>query len=304
MLARCLLGLVVVWHGSQADIARAQERDPSGSTTSPGWSCRASGLTRALPAQVRESSGLVRSVTRPGILWTHNDRGSDPDLFAIDESGALVQRVRVGVPAVDWEDLEIGVCETGTCLYIGDIGDNSATRQTVTVYRIAEPEADLREADGVVALHARFPDGPKDAESLFVLPTDDLFLVTKGRRQEIALYRYPAPQRPDEVVLLERVRELFPQPEDNDDRVTAAAATSDGRWIGIRTYRTLYIYDAAPLVGGGAVDPTVLDLTPLAESQGEGLAIGKDGTIWLSTEAENKRSTPALNRLDCALPPS
>jgi hypothetical protein len=210
----------------------------------------------------------------------------------------------VGVPAVDWEDLEIGVCETGTCLYIGDIGDNSATRQTVTVYRIAEPEADLREADGVVALHARFPDGPKDAESLFVLPTDDLFLVTKGRRQEIALYRYPAPQRPDEVVLLERVRELFPQPEDNDDRVTAAAATSDGRWIGIRTYRTLYIYDAAPLVGGGAVDPTVLDLTPLAESQGEGLAIGKDGTIWLSTEAENKRSTPALNRLDCALPPS
>lgn len=295
-----ILGLFVVWHCSQAGAARAQESDASGGNTpSPERTCRATGAAR-LPAEVRESSGLAKSLIRPGVLWTHNDRGAGPDLFAVDESGRLLQRVRVSVPAVDWEDIEIAPCEAGTCLYVGDIGDNDANRETITIYRIAEPDANARDAPAI-ALEARFPEGPRDAESLFALPTGDLFLVTKGRRQGIALYRYPAPQRPQEVVLLERVRELFPEPENAGDRVTAAAATPDGRWVGIRTYRALYIYAARRLVSGSGVEPAVIDLTPLAEGQGEGLAMADDGTVWLSSEAESKRSSPALNRLECSL---
>ena len=120
-----------------------------------------------------------------------------------------------------------------------------------------------------MALRARFPDGPTDAEALIVRPAGDLFIITKGRNREIALYRYPAPQRPDEIVTLERVRTLLPEPKDDDDRVTSAAATPDGRWIGVRTYRTLYVYD---------------------------------GTVWLSSEAANKRSRPQLSTLACSLP--
>jgi hypothetical protein len=262
------------------------------------WVCRAVG-TNALPAAARESSGLAKSA-RPGVLWTHNDQGNPPYLYAIDESGRLLQTVSVPVRAIDWEDLASATCPGGSCLYVGDIGDNDANRNAITIYRIPEPAAGATASGPAVALRARFPDGPADAESLFVLPSGDLFVVTKGRRREIALYRYPSPQRPDEIVVLERVRELFPEPEDDDDRVTAATSTPDGRWIGVRTYRTLYIYDARRLLDGGAVEPTVVDLEPHGESQGEGLAMTDDGTVWLSSEAGNKRSQPQLTQLSCA----
>jgi len=136
---------------------------------------------------------------------------------------------------------------------------------------------------------------------LFALPDGDLYVVTKGRRNDIALYRYPSPQRPDAVVDLERVRELFPEPENDDDRVTAATSTPDGRWVGVRTYRELLIYDARRLVSGDRASPTTIDLAPLFEGQGEGLAMADDGTVWLSSEAPNRRSAASLSRLECSL---
>jgi hypothetical protein len=263
------------------------------------WVCRTVG-TNALPAAARESSGLAGSPTRPGVLWTHNDQGNPPYLYAIDDSGRLLQTVRVPVRAIDWEDVASGTCPGGSCLYVGDIGDNDANRDAITIYRISEPAAGATASGPVVALQARFPDGPADAESLFVVPSGDLYVVTKGRRREIALYRYPSPERPEEIVVLERVRELFPEPKNDDDRVTAATSTPDGRWIGVRTYRALYLYDARRLLGGEPVEPTVVDLEPLGEGQGEGLAMANDGTVWLSSEAANKRSRPQLTQLSCA----
>lgn len=283
--------------------ALAREQDVTHSeTSSQHWVCRAAGVKKELPQVARESSGLARSLLRPGILWTHNDRGNRPYLFAVDESGRLVQSVHADLPAVDWEDLEIGPCVDGSCLYLGDIGDNDGERGFITIYRISEPGMNMREAGPVVALRVRFPDGPKDTESLFALSTGDLFLVTKGRRHDIGLYRYPAPQRPGEIVLLERVRDLFPEPQDSDDRVTAATATPNSQWIGIRTYRTLYVYDADRLIGGETLDPSVIDLSNLAEPQGEGLAMADDGTVWLSSEAANRKSVPELHQLKCTLP--
>lgn len=306
-LARRTLALAIIagavqasTAAAQAPDARATDRAANGPT--PSWTCRTTGAPRFLPPAARESSGLARSLGRSGVLWTHNDRGNDPDLFAVDENGRLLQSVRAPVPAIDWEDLEVGSCEAGSCLYVGDIGDNDADRELITIYRIPEPAADDRTADAATALPARFPDGPRDAEALFALPTGDLYVVTKGRRQQIALYRYPAPQRPDEIVRLERVRELFPEPANDDDRVTAATSTPDGRWVGIRTYRALHIYEARRLVGGGRVDPTTIDLAPLFESQGEGLAMTDGGTVWLSSEAANRRSAAVLSRLECSLP--
>jgi hypothetical protein len=288
-LTGCLVGLSLFWPSGRA---AAQSTESI---------CRAVS-TSVLPDVARESSGLAKSRTRPGVLWTHNDQGHASELFAIDESGRLLQRVRVPVRAIDWEDIDAAACVGGSCVYVGDIGDNDGDRDTITIYRIAEPAAGATESGGAVALRARYPDGPEDAEALLALPTGDLFIVTKGRKHDIALYRYPAPPRPEQIVVLERVRALFPEPKDNDDRVTAATATPDGRWIGVRTYRTLYLYPATPLLSGAAVRPTVVDLASFDEGQGEGLAMANDGTVWLSSEAENKRSRPQLRTLACAIP--
>jgi hypothetical protein len=265
--------------------------------------CRVADAGRPLPDEVKETSGLAQSRRDPELFWTHNDAGNVPELFAVDAGGRLVERVRVvGAELVDWEDIESGPCDAGDCLYVADTGDNDAERERITVYRIPEPAAGAAATAAAEAFYARYPDGEWDAESLFVLPTGDVFLVTKGRHGPIALYRYPAPQRPGETVTLERVTELFPQPGDEADRVTAATASPDGRWVAIRSYRRLYLYPAAGLVGGGAVEPTVVDLTPLGEAQGESVVIAADGTVWLTSEAESKGERPRWSRLQCTFP--
>jgi hypothetical protein len=262
--------------------------------------CTAAGPAQKLPVVARESSGLALGRERPGLLWTHNDRGNEPELYAVDAEGRLEQTVRLPGPAIDWEDIEIAACPGGSCLYVGDIGDNDSLRDHITIYRLPEPAEGAREIADVVALRARYPEGPRDAESLFVLPSGDIFVVTKGRDTEIALYRLPAPQSPDGIATLERVREIFPLPANNDDRVSAATASSDGSRVAVRTYRRLYVYVAAHLVGGAPVDPSVIDLAALGEGQGEGVALADDGSVWLSSEAANRRSFPVLNRLACS----
>ncbi|MEX0707669.1 MAG: hypothetical protein WD078_06855 [Woeseia sp.] len=264
--------------------------------------CSAEGTAVELPPEVRESSGLAVSLLSPGTFWTHNDRGNGPELFAVDGSGRLLQRVIVAAVATDWEDIETGPCEEGNCIYIGDIGDNDAERSVITIYRLQEPQADDTRIDAVVALHARYPDGPRDAESLFVRPNGDLYVITKGRREEIALYRYPAPQRPDVIVQLERVRVLFPEPDDSDDRVTAATSTRDGRRIAVRTLRSLYFFMADDLMAGKALRPEMISLAALKEPQGEGLAIADGETVWLASEADGRDEPPMLNRLRCSFP--
>jgi hypothetical protein len=263
--------------------------------------CRAVGTARNLPEAARESSGLAQGRERPELLWTHNDRGNDALLFAIDVEGRLAQTVRLGVPAIDWEDIESAACPEGNCLYVGDIGDNDAMREHIEIHRLPEPIEGMSEARDVVTLRARYPDGPRDAESLFVLPAGDIFIVTKGRDTEIALYLLPASQSSAEIVTLERVRAIAPVPANSDDRVSAATASRDGSRIAIRTYRQLHLYDASQLVSGAPVTPATLDLAPLGEGQGEGVALADDGTVWLSSEAANRRSFPVLNRMQCSL---
>ena len=257
-----------------------------------------------LPPDVRETSGLARSILDPGRFWTHNDAGNGPELFALDERGRLIERVRVaGANMVDWEDIAVAPCSSGSCLFIADIGDNDGERDEVIIYRVPEPAAGATETISAIAMRARFPDGARDAEGLFLDRSGNLYIVNKGRRENIALYRYAAPHRADETVTLERVRDLFPQPSDDQDLVTAAASTPDGRWIGIRTYRTLYLYRADDLFSGDvALQPIVADLSAIGEAQGESLTLGDDGAVWISSEAENSGTQARWARLQCSLP--
>lgn len=268
-------------------------------TTPSDRTCEVVEANMPLPPDVSETSGLARSARDPALFWTHNDAGNEPELFGIGSTGELAQRVQVtGADLVDWEDIEMAPCGDRSCLYLGDIGDNDGQRDHITIYRVPEPRSTATDTEPAEALHARFPDGPRDAEALFIASAGDLFVVTKGRREAIALYRYPAPQQPGEVVTLEHVRDLFPEPESDEDRVTAATATPDRRHVGIRTLRTLYLYPSAELVGGDAVQPTVFDLSPLGEVQGEALVLSDDGSVWVSSEAADDNH-PRWSRLRC-----
>ena len=143
-------------------------------------------------SSITESSGLVASRSTPGAYWTHND-DQGPYIYAFNATGASLGVFRVtGANAYDWEDIAIGPGpEPGKWyLYIGDIGDNNATRSEIVVYRVAEPALDATSAkltkarpgttEPAEAIRLRYPDGKFDSETLLVHPvTGKTYVVTK-----------------------------------------------------------------------------------------------------------------------------
>ena len=295
LLAAALIGC----ERERTDLATVSALVPHPSRE-PGTSCRATSGPKALPLDVRESSGLALSRRSANLLWTHNDAGNDPVLFATDTSGRLIGRLAVsGARLVDWEDLQTGPCKSGDCLFIGDIGDNDGKRASVTVYVVPEPEmhgGDAR-AEAAEAIELRYPDGPQDAEAFFLLPSGALFIVTKGRDAPIVLYRASVPTS-GSTAQLERVRELRKRPSDKLDRVTGASASPDGKWVALRTYRSLHLYRTADLLADGPRGSQTTDLAPLGEPKGEAVALSDPSAIWLSSEAGGG-SGPSVIRLDC-----
>ena len=298
-----LLGLAVTACGGderKLGVSSRMFRD-SGSADAAA-ECRVSGSGHDLPRDLKESSGLARGRRNPDLFWSHNDAGNSPVLYGVSSEGSLGATVRIqNATLEDWEDIEAGPCGGTNCLFVGDIGDNSGNRGAITIYRIEEPAAGAASA-AATSLRAQYPGGPRDAEAMFML-SDDIYIVTKGREGPIELYRFPRAGSQRGTTTLERVRELWPAPKESDDRVTSASASPDGRWVGIRTYRKLYIYPAGSLTSttGSIPEPIVMDLSPLREKGGEGLALANDGTVFLSSEAGGK-GRARLSRLTCVLP--
>ena len=144
------------------------------------------------------------------------------------------------------------------------------------------------------------PDGPRDIESMYVLPCEQIFFVTKGRNHPVTLYRYPSPLRSDSTVTLVEVQSLTAGPVSYPGMVTGASATLDGGTVAIRTYTRLEFFDVTD--GGQLVASSVgpVDLRTLREAQGEGVGFGSDGAIVLSSEGVGG-SGPTFTFLSCEL---
>jgi hypothetical protein len=148
-------------------------------------------LGRVQSNSVTEASGLAASRAHPGVLWTHNDSGGGPVLYAMTFSGESLGRYRIAnARARDWEDLAIGPGPVAgrSYLYIGDIGGNTA-RNEVQVYRVAEPNVGTSQSlaettvGDVATITLRYPNGARyNAETLMIDPRSrKLLIVTKDR---------------------------------------------------------------------------------------------------------------------------
>ncbi len=120
MMRRALLvGLVLL-----TLLAHAQEEGKAGFT--PLFNPV---LKSELPEEVKETSGLF---FHNGRLWTHNDSGGKPILFALDTTSfEVVQRITLShAKNKDWED----VCTDGENVYVGDFGNNKGKRKNLRIY--------------------------------------------------------------------------------------------------------------------------------------------------------------------------
>jgi hypothetical protein len=212
-----------------------------------------------------ETSGIAASRSTEGVVWAHNDSGSDAAVHAVGVDGAdLGTWTLDGIGALDWEDLAMGPGTdlAGDYLYIGDIGDNLAFRPNVTVYRVAEPDlSSLGTSNGPISVGAierfvlEYPTPGIDAEALAVDPySGDLFVLTKERgRSEV--YRAAAGDLIDGTVVNLDLVATLDLPDQG--QVTAADFTTDGTVIGLRGYEQVWLFsrEDANAAAAFAVEP-------------------------------------------------
>ncbi len=253
-------------------------------------------------ANLREGSGLARSRRLPTRLFTLND-SADPELLVLNVNGTPRGTVTVtNASVIDWEDVTSGSCPGGICLYVGDIGDNAGNRPTITVYRILEPRDGERQA-AAVRFDAVYPDGPRDAEAMFTDAAGRLYLITKDARGA-GLYAFPERLVPDVANRLTRVATLDAGTGRlRFARITDAEASADGRTVAVRSNDALFLLPTAALVAGRLSEASVFSLRPLGEPQGEGVALGDVGDVFLVGEGGGRRGTGTFARLSCMAAP-
>jgi hypothetical protein len=146
----------------------------------------------------QETSGLAMSHRTPGLLWTHNDSGGDPVLFAMNTDGTPRGKVRVeGVANLDWEEMTSFTLDGQAWLVAADIGDNFALRPGCVLHVLPEPDAaDLspdREsrARPSYSIYFSYEDGPRDAEALAVDVKERMVYILSKREPVPRLYRLP-----------------------------------------------------------------------------------------------------------------
>ena len=157
-----------------------------------------------LPLAVKETSGLA---IIDNNIYTHNDSGDGPYLYLIDTlSKNISKRIQLrGAKNNDWEDIS---SSDGT-LYIGDIGNNTSSRNK---YRLFKIESSTIDSSGVstsdyeeLEFTFRNDKGKKknvNSEAMITIGDTSFFLSKELGKTEV--YRLdPGSDRAQEIAKLE-----------------------------------------------------------------------------------------------------
>ena len=260
-----------------------------------------------LGASLRETSGLAVSRRFPGVVWTHNDSGAGPVIHALRLDGTTLRRFRLNAFASDWEAMSSGPCPhlegVEHCLYIGDVGNNDADRETVQIYVLPEPDPDSDETDdlAVSTIHFAYAEGPDDTEALAVSPSGRLTLVTKGRSGGLRVYHIE-PERwvtslDTEILELEATGTLPFEPLPAIGRmITGGAYSPSGERLAIRSYTEIFFFQVSE---NGELDSVAEPCFLFrSEPQGEAVAYLDERVLLTTSEAAAGRNS-ALYRVVC-----
>ena len=261
------------------------------------------GRQRLAEPELNELSGIV---ALDSGLWAHNDSGDEARVFRLDEAGATQAVVRLeGVQAFDWEDMT-GAGPAAGELFVGDIGDNEGIRNEVTVLRFAVPEPPpvgevTIPAGDIQTITLRYPDGPRDAETLLVDPaTRDIVIVHKRFGGASEVYQAPEADWADGEAELERIG-IVEVGDTPLDATTAGDVGADGQVVALRTYAAVLVFprDEDQSLAEALVENEPCDAPTRLEVQGEAITFTQEGYLTVS---EGDR--PRINRFAVTYPES
>lgn len=259
------------------------------------------GRQRLAEPELNELSGIV---ALDSGLWAHNDSGDEARVFRLDEAGATQAVVRLeGVQAFDWEDMT-GAGPAAGELFVGDIGDNEGIRNEVTVLRFAVPEPPpvgevTIPAGDIQTITLRYPDGPRDAETLLVDPaTRDIVIVHKRFGGASEVYQAPEADWADGEAELERIG-IVDVGDTPLDATTAGDVGADGQVVALRTYAAVLVFprDEDQSLAEALVENEPCDAPTRLEVQGEAITFTEEGYLTVS---EGDR--PRINRFAVTYP--
>jgi hypothetical protein len=222
--------------------------------------------------RLAELSGLVVIGTR---LLALNDGGDHLAVHVLDSSCAITETRTAAVDPYDPEDLALSA---DGVIWVADIGDNNADRETVALHAM--------HPDGGASLYRlSYPDGPHDAEALLLAPDGIPYIVTKEILGSSGVYRPVSDLADGATVGMEKVATVNvtltgtpggPVGRAGQLMVTGGAVSGDGALVVLRTYTDAYLWrlEGSDVPGALAAQPVHV---PLPESpQGEAISFADD----------------------------
>lgn len=261
-------------------------------------------------ARLAEVSGIVPSHRNPGLFWVHNDGGDGPVVYLIDSLVHVLQVVAIresvysvfaadakgnirktahidAVRNIDWEDIAISKDSEKTYLVVADIGDNRATRDSVSLYRFEEP---VFRGDSVLSVAAermiiRYQEGPRDAETLMADPLNGNLIILSKRDPKVKVYCFPFEPVQKTIKALGEM---------NVTSVTGGDINGHGDIL-IKNYGHVFLFHnpgqapAQDMLLGGAFTEVLY----VEELQGEAICWGLDDTAYYTlSEKRDKKPQP------------
>lgn len=243
-----------------------------------------------------ELSGMARSYSHPGVIWTINDGGNEAEIIAIDNTAKTLARIRIeGVKNIDWEDLTSYQRDGRNFVAIADTGDNGGLRTELYIHIIEEPVSlTIRSVKPVQSLRFSWKDGARDNESLFASSENQSFYLISKKRVPAELYQLPFSAKDgSSPTLLTRLQGIT-QPDAKTmntkgdfgryrSQITGADLSPDGNIIAVLNYQKIYFY-ALPEVPVSGINP-ILSITLPWLPQAEAIIFSLDGnSLFIGSE--------------------
>ncbi|WP_299556913.1 hypothetical protein [Seonamhaeicola sp.] len=252
-------------------------------------SCQTGNLTvlADLPNTLNEVSGTETTI-HTDLIWTLNDSGNKPRLYALDQKGKIIKEVKINAKNRDWEDL---TSDAEGNLYIGDFGSNANKRDNLAILKVSKDSLELDTKIGIEPISFKFEDQHKfppkkknmyfDCEAFFHF-NDSLYLFTKSRVKgdfgKTNLYKLPAKKGKHVATFVGS----FSTCDDAHCWITSADISDNGKKVVLLTPKAAWVF--SNFDGDDFFNGTVTEIPFDYISQKEGVCFKDNNTLLITDE--------------------